>query len=117
MESSTGCGAGGMAVNKVQAEKYGRNEKTVGKLKKKHGRMQQNYLAEYFRAGRHLAEKGIAACMPASSMEEKQMMSVWGRSEAKGNHRNETIRGLIGVVAFEMESQRYVFSYIREKNW
>lgn len=43
---------------------------------------------------------------PASSMEEMWVMSVWGRSEAKGNHRNETISGLIGVVAFGMESQR-----------
>lgn len=68
--------------------------------------MQLSYLAEHFRAGGHLAEKGIAACMPASSVEGKRVMSVWGRSEAKGNHRNETIGGLIGAVAFGMESQR-----------
>lgn len=63
-------------------------------------------LAEHFRAGVCLAEKGIAASMPASSVEGKWVMSVWGRSEAKGSHRNETIRGFIGVVAFGMKSQR-----------
>lgn len=41
---------------------------------------------------------------PASTVE-----GMWGRTEAKGTQRNETLSGLIGVVAFGMESQSQVF--------
>lgn len=38
------------------------------------------------------------------------MLSVWGRSETRGSHRNETIRGLIGIVAFGIQKAKGRFS-------
>lgn len=92
-EFDTGCGAQGMAESNAVRGREMRKCREACNTWKKGTRFSSRVLQS--RAGRHFAGKAAAACILCG---REMVMSVWGRSEAKGNHRNETIRGLIRAV-------------------